>query len=107
MTDRELIDSLVKKTFDYADEIMELKQGNNELKKRVAELEKPKKKRKFRAMAIGEHCTGEKTKCEDCEYYRSWWYCDYSDFNQVHRGREKNKPYKKRNGKYILIEVTE
>lgn len=62
-----------------------------------------KKKRKFRAMTIGEHCTGEKKKCEDCEYNRNWWYCAYPNLNKV---IEKNKPYKTKDGKYILIEVT-
>lgn len=66
-----------------------------------------KKKRKFRAMTIGEHCTGEKKKCEGCEYNRNWWYCAYSNFNKVIQERDKNKPYKTRDGKYILIEVKE
>lgn len=105
MTDREQINSLAKEVSDYADEIVALKQENNELKKRVAELEKPKKKRKFRAMTINEHCTGEKKKCEGCEYNRNWWYCAYSNFNKVIQERDKNKPYKTRDGKYILIEV--
>lgn len=66
-----------------------------------------KKKRKFRAMTIGEHCAVGKTKCEDCEYYRNWCYCEYSDFNKAIRGREQTKPYKTKDGKYILIEVKE
>lgn len=33
--------------------------------------------------------------------------CDYSEFNGIHKGRDKSKPYKKRNGKYILREVKE
>ena len=108
MTDKERIDSLFKKTSDYADEIMKLKQENNALKERVAELENAsKKKRKFRAMTIGEHCTVRRTECIDCEYHRGWYYCDYSDFNKVNRGRNKNKPYKTKDGKYILIEVKE
>lgn len=107
MTDREQINSLTKKVFDYANEIVALKQENNELKKRVAELEKPKKKRKFRAMTIGEYCTGKKKKCEGCEYNRNWWYCSYSNLNKVNQERDKNKPYKTRDGKYILREVKE
>lgn len=107
MTDRERIDSLVRKAFDYAAEIMELKQENNELKKRIAELEKPKKKHKFRAMTIGEHCIVGNAECKDCEYHFDEFYCGYSDFNKVNRSRNKNKPYKKRNGKYIMIEVKE
>lgn len=84
---------------------MKLKQENNALKKRVSELENTsKKKRKFRAMTICEHCTSITTVCKDCEYQRGLYYCDYSDFNQVHRGRDRNKPYKTKDGKYILIE---
>ena len=53
MTDRERIYNLVDKVCDLSialiDKITELKQENSKLKQRVAELEKPKKKRKFRA----------------------------------------------------------
>lgn len=66
--------------------------------------EKAIKTRKFRAMTIGEHCTSEKKKCEDCEYNRNWWYCAYPNLNKV---IEKNKPYKTKDGKYILVEVKE
>ena len=65
------------------------------------------KKRKFRAMAICEHCVSITTVCKGCEYRRGLLYCDYSDFNQVHRGRDRNKPFKTKDGKYILIEVEE
>lgn len=109
MTDRERIYNLVDKVCDLSikaiDKITELKQENSKLKQRVAELEKPKKKRKFRAMTIGEYCTEEN--CKKCEYYRDWFYCDYLDFNKVNRGRDKKKPYKTKDGKYILIEVKE
>ena len=58
MTDRERIYNLVDKVCDLSikaiDKITELKQENSKLKQRVAELEKPKKKRKFRAMTNGE-----------------------------------------------------
>lgn len=67
------------------------------------------KKRKFRAMTISEHCTYRKTGCNGCEYRQSltYWdyYCDYSDFNQVNKWHDRNKPYKTKDGKYILIEV--
>lgn len=60
MTDRERIYNLVDKVCDLSikaiDKITELKQENSKLKQRVAELEKPKKKRKFRAMTDGEIC---------------------------------------------------
>lgn len=70
-------------------------------------LKMSKKKRKLRAMTICEHCFSITTVCEDCEYRRGLLYCDYSDFNQVHRARDRNKPYKTKDGKYILIEVEE
>lgn len=72
-------------------------------------ISKSKKKRKFRAMTISEHCTYRKTGCNGCEYRQSltYWdyYCDYSDFNQVNKWHDRNKPYKTKDGKYILIEV--
>ena len=64
-----------------------------------------KKKRKFRAVTIKEHC--DKEKCKKCEYLYGTFYCVYSVFNGIHKGRENSKPYKKRNGKYILREVKE
>lgn len=71
------------------------------------ERNQPKKKRKFRAMTIGEHCNVEKPVCKKCEYRHNWFFCDYSDFNQVYRAHDKNKPYKTKDGKYILVEVKE
>ncbi|WP_454969177.1 hypothetical protein [Eubacterium sp.] len=70
----------------------------------------PKRRRKLRAMTIGEYCDiGRvgRTECKYCEYNRGLYYCDYSVFNQVNRWREKNKPYKTKGGKYILREVKE
>lgn len=64
---------------------------------------KTKPKHKFRTMTISEWC--DPKKCPKCEYHYGAFYCDYSNFNQVNRGREKNKPYKTKDGKYILIEV--
>lgn len=66
------------------------------------ERNQPKKKRKFRAMTIGEHCEYTRPRCRDCEYISSLYYCDYSKFNKVQTGRE---PYKTKDGKYILIEI--
>ena len=65
MTDREQINSLTKKVYDYAVEICELKQENYELKQQIAELEnsakdtntlcqKCQRKRKF--MTVKEYC---------------------------------------------------
>lgn len=93
MTDRERIYNLVDKVCDLSikaiDKITELKQENSKLKQQVAELEKPKKKRKFRAMTISEWC--DPKKCPKCEYHYGAFYCDYSNFNQVNRGREKKQ----------------
>lgn len=62
------------------------------------------KKRKFRAMTIREHCVDDGgVPCKWCEYSHGM-YCDYPDFNQGHLG-DRNKPYKTKDGKYILIEV--
>lgn len=110
MTDRERIYNLVDKVCDLSikaiDKITELKQENSELKKRVAKLENASKpKRKFRAMTKGEWC--DPKKCPECEYHYAICYCDYSEFNGIPKGLGNIKPYKKRNGKYILIEVKE
>lgn len=59
------------------------------------------KRRKFRCMTILERCfTNPFTPCKDCEY-RNGICCQYTD---AYSG-DKNKPYKTRKGKYILIEV--
>lgn len=60
------------------------------------------KKRKFRAMTIREHCASITTVCDDCEYCIGLSYCYYSDFNQVYRGLDINKPFKTKDGKYIF-----
>ncbi len=70
-------------------------------------LKMSKKKRKLRAMTIREHCASITTVCEDCEYCIGLSYCYYSDFNQVYRGLDINKPFKTKDGKYIMIEVKE
>ena len=111
MTDRERIYNLVNKVCDYSikaiDKITDLKQENSELKKRVAELEKPKKKRKFRAMTNSEFCrtyAGEKDfDCGNCSLFYYIGDCELADnWNSI-----SEKPYKNRDGKYILIEVRE
>ena len=76
------------------------------IQKRYDELENASKpKRKFRAMTKGEWC--DPKKCPECEYHYAIFYCDYSEFNGIPKGLGNSKPYKKRNGKYILIEVKE
>lgn len=66
-------------------------------------ISKSKKKRKFRAMTIRERCFNNKfTPCKDCEY-RSGICCQYPESYLS----DKDKPYKTRNGKYVLIEVKE
>lgn len=105
MTDRERIDSLVKKASDYADEIMELKQENSELKKRVAELEKPKKKRKFRAMTNGEYCSKWLSKHKYCVRSGGTERCPLFPSKTCFK-ENVNKPLEI-DGKYIMIEVKE
>lgn len=68
-------------------------------------LKRSKKKRKFRAMTIGEYCRNINY-CNKCEY-RHGIFCDYSEFQGVDREREKDKSYKTKDGKYIFIEVKE
>lgn len=64
------------------------------------------KKRKFRAMTIGEHCYDTKIgACINCEYRQPPFYCEYFTLNRVDKLKNKTKPYKTKDGKYILIEV--
>lgn len=118
MIDIERIYNLVDKECDLSieaiDKITELKQENSKLKQRVAELEKPKKKRKFRAMTYGEFCEKWLKQyycCADgihetlknvCPFYglSKATLCDY---NEVYT----QEPCKLPNGKYILIDVKE
>lgn len=104
MTDRERVYNLVNKVCDYTIELMnkteELKQENSKLKKRVAELEKPKKKRKFRAMTCAEFCRKYRF-CGECPMYdKRTNDCSTPFFKD-------NDPFRTKNGKYKLIEVKE
>ncbi len=107
MTDRERIYNLVDKVCDLSikaiDKITELKQENSKLKQRVAELEKPKKKRKFRAMTVKEDCdkVGD---CKKCSYCFDTIFCDYMKFNGIVKMKTSVTPYKTKDGKYIFIE---
>lgn len=109
MTDRERIYNLVDKVCDLSikaiDKITQLKQENSKLKQRVAELEKPKKKRKFKIMTVKEWC--DKTNCKKCEYCKDSAFCEYLQFNEIIIMKMSNTPYKTKAGKYILIEVKE
>jgi hypothetical protein len=88
-----LENQLMQENFDEVEEF---------IKKRYDEHENTsKKKRKFRAMTIREHCANKTTVCKDCEYHRGLLYCNYPKF------RDENEPYKTKDGKYILIEVKE
>lgn len=69
-------------------------------KQRVTELAKPKKKHKFRAMTIDEHCN--QTACQKCVYYDNTYGCYYRKFNHI---TTYSQPYRKTNGKYILVEI--
>lgn len=110
MTDRERIYNLVDKVCDLSikaiDKITELKQENSKLKQRVAELEKPKKKRKFRAMTNMEFCAKWRKNHLFCKSIISDGYCcPISPTGNCFRKSFLNKPYII-NGKYIFIEVT-
>lgn len=111
MTDRERIYNLVDKVCDLSikaiNKITELKQESSELKQRIAELEKPKKKRKLRAMTNAEFCETyaceENFNCSECSMYYYTSACELAeDWSLISK-----KPYKTKDGKYILIEVTE
>lgn len=107
MTDRERIYNLVDKVCDLSikaiDKITELKQENSKLKQRVAELEKPKKKHKLRAMTNGEFCTKWLLKHKFCKHLDE--YCCPLVLSKACFKENANKPCKV-NGKYILVEVT-
>lgn len=104
MTNR---DNLVNKVCDLSikaiGKITELKQENNELRQRVAELEKPKKRHKLKFMTVEEYCN--QTACQKCEYYDNTYGCYYRKFNHVNVTCR--RPYRKTNGKYILTKVEE
>lgn len=70
-------------------------------------LKMSKKKRKFRAMTIKERCSCTNEECIRCEYNRGIYACDYKKENGISRISDGDKPYKTKDGKYILIEVKE
>ena len=102
-----LENQLMQENFDKVEEFIKKRYDEHENSAKDTNVRGKKRKHKFRAMTIGEHCTVRRTKCKDCEYQYDLFYCDYSNFNQVNRGRDKNKPYKTKDGKYIMIEVKE
>lgn len=111
MTDRERIYNLIEKVCDLSikaiDKITELKQENSKLKQRVAELEKPKKKRKFRAMTHQEFCKMWQKHHLYCKSKVDCYCCPlYSNLKCLKNNNNIGKPCKI-NGKYILVEVKE
>lgn len=103
-----LVDRVCGLSIEVIDKITELKQENSKLKQRVVELEKPKKKRKFRAMTHQEFCKmwqkhhlycKSKVDCYCCPLYSNLK-CLKNATNNI------GKPCKI-NGKYIFIEVKE
>ena len=74
-------------------------------KQRVAELEKPKKKRKFRAMTNGEYCDKWHSKHKYCLSSGGTERCPLFVSKTCFK-EDVNKPLVI-NGKYILIEVKE
>lgn len=105
MTDRERVYKLVNKVCEYATWALELKQENSELKQRVAELEKPKKKRKFRAMTNGEYCKKWLSKHKYCLLSDGTERCPLFPSKTCSKNNV-NEPLVI-NGKYIMIEVKE
>lgn len=110
MTNEERIYELIESAYSLAvtatNRITELKQENSELKKRVAELENASKpKRKFRAMTNMEYCIKyaceENFSCLNCSLYRYSSICVLADESII------EKPFKTKDGKYILREVKE
>lgn len=111
MTDRERIYNLVDTVCDLSikaiDKITELKQENSKLKQRVAELEKPKKKHKFRAMTHQEFCKEWQKHHLYCKSNDGGYCCPlYSDLKCKCFKNSMEKPCKI-NGKYIFIEAKE
>lgn len=113
MTNEERIYELIESAYSLAvtatNRITELKQENSKLKQQVAELEKPKKKRKFRAMTYKEHCKSLYLICEDCVFAPNWADKYYKHICPIWNksSNDFDKPCKLPNGKYILIEVKE
>lgn len=66
-----------------------------------------KKKRKFRAMTNSEFCStyagGKKFDCSNCSLYRQTDDCELVEDWELNS----KKPYKTKDGKYILVEVKE
>lgn len=58
-----------------------------------------KRKRKFRVMTINEHCSKG---CSTCEY-KFKMFCFYHNVTGINRIE---RSYKTKDGKYILVEVT-
>lgn len=110
MTNEERIYELIESAYSLAvtatNRITELKQENSKLKQRVAEFEKPKKKRKFRAMTNMEYCISyaceENFSCLNCSLYRYSSTCVLGD--DISNSK---KPFKTKDGKYIFVEVRE
>lgn len=109
MTDRERVYSYLSKECDYTADLMnkikELKRENVKIKQRVAELEKTKKKRKFRAITNGEICRKWKEIHTFCRIGKVA--CPFFGVVDCRPRDFKAKPFQTKYGKYILIEVKE
>lgn len=80
-----LEDQLIQEKFDEVEEFIKLRYDEQN-KKRI------KKKRKFKFMTVKEYC--KKTECQNCERCYNMFY-------------DKSRPYKTKDGKYVLIKVKE
>lgn len=99
-----LENQLMQGNYDEVEEFIKKRYDEHENSAKDTNVRGKKRKRKFRAMTISEWC--DPKKCPKCEYHYGAFYCAYSIFNGLNRGQNKSKSYKKRNGKYILVEVT-
>lgn len=79
-----LENQLMQENFDKVEEFIRKRYGEHE------NANKPK--HKFRAVTKGEWCSPKR--CPKCEYHYGIFYCDYSEFNGIHK-RDDSKPYKK------------
>lgn len=99
-----LENQLIQGNYDEVEEFIKKRYDEHENSAKDTNVRSKKRKHKFRAMTISEWC--DPKKCPKCEYHYGAFYCAYSIFNGLNRGQNKSKSYKKRNGKYILVEVT-
>lgn len=100
-----LENQLIQGNFEDVKEFIQKRYDEHENSAKDTNVRGKKRKRKFRAMTTSEWCSQKE--CPKCEYHYGAFYCEYSTFDGLNRRSNKSRPYKKRNGKYIFIEVKE